>query len=141
MEMMREMKKQFGHLKVVTTAVQDEVTSAVIRSIDDVKRESGAAEALKVAGIFSKAIALYDEGLPLATAMLAAAELSKDRKNAAKILGFAAISITSVLPYMLINQEEFEDYLCDLREDAKNANGRKRTKTAKVTRLKPRKKS
>jgi hypothetical protein len=139
MNMMKQIQKQFGHVKVITGALQDEVTSAVIRSITDIQREQGEAEALKVAQLFSKAISLYEDGVTLASALLVVAELNKDKKSAAKILGFTAISLASVLPYVLINQEQFEDFVDDLREDAKKESGRNKTlRTAKVTRLKTR---
>jgi hypothetical protein len=141
MEMINVIQKKFGNVKVASGAMQGEITAAVIRSISDIKKEQGAAEALKIAQIFSKAISLYEQGVPIATALLAVAELQKDKKSAGKILGFAFISLATALPYVLINQEKFEEFVEDLRSDAKNTSGRKSSKLAKVTRLKPRKKS
>jgi hypothetical protein len=139
MAIMRELKHKFGRVKLITGAVQDEVTSAIINSVVEVQKEHSSAEALKVAQLFNKAISLYDEGVPLATALLAISELSKEKKNAAKIFGFTAISVASILPYLLVNQKIFEEFVDDLREDADKEMSRNRQ--SKVTRLKPRKKS
>lgn len=137
---MRQVQKKFGQAKIVSGAVQDEVTSAVLKSIDDVQRESGSAEALKVANLFNKAISLYSEGVTLAVVLLAIAELGKEKKSTAKLLGFAAIGLASALPYLLINQDKFENCLEELRDDVKKADGRKSVRSAKVTKLSTRRK-
>lgn len=135
MTALREIQRKFGRLKVVTGAIQDEITAELINSINDIQRESGAAEALKVAELFNKAISLYTAGVPMATALLAVTELNKEKKSPAKLLGFAAICLASVLPYVLINQEEFDDYLEELRADAHSESKKRSTRTAKVTKL------
>lgn len=140
MDIMRGVQKNFNRAKIISGAVQDEVTSAVIRSIDDVENESGPAEALKVANLFNKAISLYSEGVPLAAALLAVSELSKEKKSPAKLLGFTAIGVASILPYLLINQDKFEDCLEDLRNATKKEDSRKGLKSSKVTKLSSRRK-
>jgi hypothetical protein len=140
MKINRNLQRNFGKLKIVTNAIQDEVTNVLIDSLCQLQKDSGSTEAYKVAELFQKAIGLYTDGVPMSAALMTVGELNKENKNFAKILGFAVLCASTVLPYVLIDQESFDDFVDELAEDAKKESSRTKT-TARVTRLKPRSKA
>ncbi len=128
-----KLQRKIGRAKLAAGEVQEEITSGLINSIEEIRKEQGSKEALRVAALFQKAISLYSEGVTMASAVVAATELNNDKKNFIKIAGFSLLCLASLLPHILVEKEQFDDYVDELTEDAKRESGRK---TAKVTRLK-----
>lgn len=130
-----KLQRKLGKVKIAAEEIQDEITDALINSLADIRKEQGAKEALRVAELFQKVTTLYADGVTMASAAMVITELNNDKKNFVKIAGFAALCLSSLLPHVLVDKDQFDDFIEELKEDAKRETNRK---TAKVTRLKPR---